>query len=239
MNYIYPSLAYGLYSISDINLVKERKTLKIRDIYTLNNIIKILFRKRDTEVVLKNIYRFSYNILNDENIIKEIIKKKIKKLRNKKIKLSKFMEVKFSDFMNNNYKIILSSEKFPIIYLDKNLLPNLVYIVHNLHIKILTKVLEAIIKNYTEIKIPYDINLDYSILGFKVGLEPIFAISLYYNAKYIKKEDFYIKYIDFVNDLAIRVNKNIIDIVEDKKVNEDTLIEFSKDLKKLRNEGIL
>lgn len=239
MENIYISLASGLYSLYNTGIIKKQGLLKISNVYTLNNVIELLFKERETTTTLEKVYKFSEDILENENKIKRIVKRELKKIKNKNITILEVKEIKFDE--HNKYKEILSDNFFPIIYIEEELLPPFIYILYDLHIKILRKILLLLlsIKNYREIVIPEKINLDYAIIGFKAGLEPLFALSLYYNSKYLKNKEFYLKYANFINNLAIEVNRNIVNIVEEKRVDDEILMEFSNDIKKLRNESIL
>jgi hypothetical protein len=110
---------------------------------------------------------------------------------------------------------------------------------HDLHAKILKKVL-AYLPEEIEIKeIKYDRDsLNKIVLGVKIGLEPLFALALFYNSKYAGNLEFYINYVRFVNKLAVQVSK-IIDILENEKVEREVLLEIAKDIRKVRNEGLL
>lgn len=83
-----------------------------------------------------------------------------------------------------------------------------------------------------------DENIKYSILGFKIFSEYIFALGLYYNSKYVKNEEFYIKYIKFVNETAVEFNK-IVKITSDINIPNDYIIEMINDVKKLRHKDLL
>jgi len=233
-------ISYGLYS----SLLIFRGSSKLRipsesSVFTLKNIFDVIkitkrFGTREPMLILKNAYLYAQQILQNDEILYSGLEGYLKKIKGKKIKV-KFKEVKI--LKEEDIKI---SNDFLIIYIDRSLLPEFVYIMHNLHARILKNILTLLVSK--EIKIE-DIKLDKDslnelVLGVKVGLEPLFALALFYNSKYTKDTEFYINYIKFVNDLAVNVNK-IVDILENREVENNVLLEIAEDIRKIRNEGLL
>jgi len=136
--------------------------------------------------------------------------------------------------IETNNKIKIRLKNVPIIYV--NSLPEFVYIAQDLHVKILKNILDHSPKEIEIKDINVDEHFDEILLGVKIALEPIFALALFYNSKYInelEKSKFFVNYVKFVNRLAVKINK-IIDILEINRVDGDVLQDFIKEIKKIR-----
>jgi hypothetical protein len=220
-------MEYSLFlgSYVSISLLPINSFLNIGDVYDLKKILK----EREPSNLIKILersYSLSKSILSGkfterkfERVLKKFLKRKIK---------IQYVEKELKEI--DDIKLI---KRPTIIYVDKSLLPIVVYISHKLHARILKKTLDAV--EGKEIMVS-EINKDYLNLGIKIGLQPIFALALFYNAKYVEDWDFYSRYVEFVNELAVQFNK-LFSLIEEKPVENETLSKAIEIIEQIRNEN--
>ena len=125
--YITHGIFFSLTTFRDLSR-SETHTLK-----DLCDITKIKTRIREPLLILKGAYSCSWEVLQNDKILYSYTTELLEKIKIKKLKL-KYREIKIS-----KEEDIRMLEDFPIIYIDESLLPEFVYIMHDLHAKILKK----------------------------------------------------------------------------------------------------